>query len=168
MKNLINLTLFAGAIMLSSCNFQADPGKTENTSEDTTFAPSSSIFEGEWTWLGTKGEGIAGPYETDSVQAGYSWKYVFYESEGKGGKVKSFKNGIEETACSYTYTESENPSEQRLDMGCNKWINDNSWFNYLWEIKVIEEKQHLYLRNVEDCCDNTFEHHFLLTEGPNL
>lgn len=130
--------------------------------------PSSSVFEGEWTWLETKGEGIAGPFESDSISAGYSWKLNFHSSEGQGGSltyIKSFTSGQkEECAGNYSYTE----DTHKLDYACNSWLNNNRWENYLWEMKVINENLHLYLRNVEDCCDNTFEHHFLLTKKSNL
>lgn len=168
MKNVLYVLALI-AIASVSCN--VPPGvDEENEFKNSGLAPSSSVFEGEWTWLETKGEGIAGPYEQDSVSAGYSWRLKFYESEGKGGAIvyyKDYTSGQKEE-CTGTYTYSDSDTSAKLDYACNGWLNNNRWENYIWEMKVIDEKLHLYLRNVEDCCDNTFEHHFVLTKEPNL
>jgi len=145
---------------------EKEPGED---SQDLSLNPPSSVFEGEWTWLETKGEGIMGPYESDSLSAGFSWKLEFTKSDGQGGSFayrKFYKTGQrEECLGKYTYTDE---GEHILELACNSWLNNNRWENFLWELKSIDDKLHLYLRNVEGCCDNTFEHHFLLTKAFNF
>lgn len=149
-------------VIVISCNIPPNIEEPEEDNQINSFNPSSSVFEGEWTWLETKGEGIAGPYILDSISVGYSWKFKFTESNGQGGILLIYKNKEKDASFNYTYTVSDNPREQRL------LLNDSAGDNFLWEMAVVDEQLHLYLRNVEDCCDNTFEHHFLLTKAPNL
>ncbi len=154
------------ATLAGSCNLMPTTEGTENDSVRSASSQSSSILEGEWTWLGTRSVGIAGPHVSDSISAGYSWKLVFYHSNGMEGSLlylKYYKNGQGEE-CLGNYSYKVDKDSQELNYSCNSWLNNNRWESYRWEIEIVGDKSHLYLRNIEDCCDDSFEHHFLLTK----
>lgn len=147
-------TLLLGILLVVSCS--APQGGDDVLSNGYNHLPKNNPFEGKWTWVQSHGDGIAGPYVADPVRAGYSWQLIFTESQGNGGRLITYKNGLEEYRYNYTYTESKNPPERRL------LLTDDANDNYLWETKASGQLTHLYLRNVDACCDNTFEHHFVL------
>lgn len=152
----------AWAIVAASCTLA--PGIDEDLLSEGNIQANTGI-EGEWTWIGTTGEGVAGPHQSDSVSAGYTWRLTFIKSEGNAGEVryvKMFKSGQKEE-CTGSYSYTIEPDSHTLDLACTSWLNNNRWESYRWEIRTLETAVHLYLRNVEDCCDNTFEHHFLRT-----
>jgi len=119
-----------------------------------------TVFQGKWRWLKTDGVGIAGPYESDSSTVGYSIRYEFGFSE-----IQMYRNDAKVEHYSYSFTVSEKPEDQRLTFKTN---NPEAEVSYLWEIKTVNSKKRLILRNVEPCCDNTFEQHFEMVEGTGL
>ena len=120
--------------------------------DETGGAPTA--FEGKWNWLKTVGTGIAGPYQADSTTVGYTMIYEFSST-----LLQVYRNGVMAEQHSYTYTVSEEPDKQRLTL---KDKSNGAETGFLWELKTIDNINYLYLRNIEPCCDNVFEHQFKL------
>lgn len=112
-----------------------------------------TILEGTWTWEETVGSGVAGPYRSDSVTAGFSLHYVFGYNV-----LDTYKDGIKSEHFSYAFNASEKQEDQRLILTAGNGNKET----LLWEIKSDESGTYLFLRNFEPCCDNTFEKRFRL------
>lgn len=147
-------TFFLLFTVLTACTIP--PGADDEPNAE--FTDPQNVFDGRWLWLQTKGVGIAGPYVSDSTVTGYSWKLVFSASNGPSGLLETYKSGAEDQRYLYSYTVSSLPSQQKL------LVSTAEADNFLWEIKYEGEETHLYLRNIIECCDNSFEHHFLLID----
>lgn len=144
-------TKFFHFLMLASLAISC---QTPFDSLDETNSGAPTAFEGKWTWLKTDGSGVAGPYHADSTTVGYSMIYQFGST-----LLQVYKDGVMVEQHTYTYTVSGEPDKQRLTLK-NKTNGAEAIF--LWELKNIDNKNYLFLRNVEPCCDNTFEHQFKL------
>ena len=119
-----------------------------------------TIFEGVWTWEKTDGDGIAGPYKRDSVIVGYSLHYDFGFSE-----LQTYRNNEKYEHFAYSFATSEKPELQKVVFKDDK----GSEQSFLWEIKNDStSNRYLFLRNVEPCCDNSFEQQFRLIQEPKI
>lgn len=143
--------------LILGCHTENDP--LSDQSENNGKRP-QTVFEGKWKWSKTDGVGIAGPYQADSTTVGYAMLYEFGYSE-----LQIYRNDTKEESYSYSFTVSEKQDDQRLTLKSN---NPAGEVSYLWEIKRDNFKNRLILRNVEPCCDNTFEQHFEMVEGPSF
>jgi hypothetical protein len=136
---------------LVGCELNNDPSKTSDDWINKTRP--QTIFEGTWTWEETVGSGIAGPYRSDSISVGYALHYVFGFKE-----LQTYEDGVKVENYTYTFNVSDNKENQKLNLRDNAGNEQH----FLWEVKSDEIHTFLYLRNVEPCCDNTFERRFRL------
>lgn len=149
-------TRFVYFLFLASVPISCHPGFE---SLDENGKGPQTAFEGKWNWLKTDGSGVAGPYHADSTTVGYSMIYEFGVSD-----LQVYRDDVKAELYSYTYTVSDKPEDQRLTL---KNKSNGAEVGFLWELKSIDNTDYLFLRNVEACCDNTFEQQFRLVSRPN-
>lgn len=175
-ENLVIYSLLAlGVIACDSTDESLK--KDENPTNQNGFNASTSVFEGTWTWLETEGDVEGVQYRKDSLTEGYSIRYKFYDTNGKSGKIQSYKNSRADILYQYEYSDSEwgNPLQKKLILDR---MTNSAPETYYWQIVFKQEEKgervvgHLYLRNAEyftdACCNGKIEIHFVLTDGPNL
>lgn len=149
-------TKFAYFLLLASVATGCQPGLESLDEND---KRPQTAFDGKWLWLKTEGSGVAGPYHADSTTVGYSMMYEFAFSD-----LQVYKDKVKVEDYSYTYTLSDKQEDQRMTRKSKSHGGEET---FLWELKMIDNTNYLFLRNAEPCCDNTFEHQFRLVSRPN-
>ncbi len=157
-------------MFLISCNEPFESSTKENQEEENNphLDRPQTIFEGEWLWVKTEGEGMAGPYVSDSTNTGYSQRYSFDWNTVVINKKFLLSQGvldlIEKKEYNYSFVVSEDSASQVLT------ISDSSGYSekFLWNI-TTEEKEGsslvmMTLKSTEPCCDNSFTHYFIRTK----
>lgn len=170
MKTLFNIAL-VGLLFMISCSEPPESisrDNEENESNPRLDRP-QTIFEGEWLWIKTDGEGIEGPYTSDSTSAGYSFRYSFDWNTVVAMKDNNRDMGplniIEKTAYSYVYEISNDSTKQVLLLTDTITGNVET---FLWEISTEEKDDStiviMTLMNAEPMSDNSFVQYFIRTK----
>jgi hypothetical protein len=166
MKTLFNLAMLS-LMFLICCNepFEISTREKQGGENNTRFDRPQTIFEGEWLWVKTEGEGIAGPYISDSTSTGYSLRCSFDWNTVIMSKrfllSQSILDLIERTEYDYSYTISDDSTSQVLNLSDRTGYSEK----FLWTITTEEKDGRplvmMTLRSIEPCCDNSFIHYFV-------
>lgn len=164
-------SVLAGLIFLVACSEPQGiitKEDTENNNGNPRLDRPQTIFEGEWLWIKTEGEGIAGPYTSDSTSTGYSLRYNFDWNTVVAYKGFLLDMGpvdlVEKTGYQYSYVISEDSTQQVLTVTDSTGNAET----FLWNIKTDERDNTtvvtMTLKNTEACCDNVFTQYFIRTK----
>jgi hypothetical protein len=150
--------LISGLILAFACSIPPGVTEQEGNEGQSKLDRPQTVFEGVWLWLKTEGEGIAGPYERDSVSEGHSIRYDFVDMN----KMQVYFNADKQVVYDYTYTMSDGMDKPGVLILENKQAGSPMPERYYWEIEVVGDDTYLYLSNTEPCCDNVFTQYFKL------
>lgn len=149
-----------GMVLLVSCSV---PPGIENENQLLQDRPQNAL-EGNWKWMITKGEGIAGPFEKDSISEGYSMRYDFVDNNN----LYIYRNEQEFKHFEYTLTMPEVNADGTVTFGELQLRNEESeqteellYWNWVEEEGEID----LYIQNYQPWyigTDNQYSQRFKL------
>lgn len=159
-----------GMIMLASCS--VPPGIENEEKEDQLLLERpQNALEGNWIWIITKGEGIAGPYQKDSISEGYSMRYdfvdnnnlVIYRNEEEFKRLEYFILTMPEEGPDGTFT----LGELRVTGKDSEEAEEPLYWNWIDK----EDQTYLYIQNYKPGdvgTDNQYSQQFQLINRHDL